>query len=112
MTPRAAIAMLDRQIKANGQSAELRRFDDAGKKSAHPLRVFLRGYVPNELGGGIDQGDSAVVISATDWGRLDVGTLPERLDQLHVGGRLRTIENVDPVYIDDVLVRINVQVRG
>lgn len=111
MTPTRAIAMLDRAVARSGQTAVLRRVvpNAAIEKS---LRVFFRGYTSDEITGGIQQGDSLVAISPTEWAKTGLPDLARRNDRLNIAGRLRNVENVDPIYIDDKLVRINLQVRG
>ncbi|WP_264045527.1 hypothetical protein [Methylobacterium flocculans] len=104
MTPAAAIAALDRQISAHGQAVTLQRLNPA---SASGLRAFFRGYKPDELAGGIQQGDSTAVLSPTG-----LGALPKRLDRLDVSGRVRTIQAVEPVEMKGVLVRVNLWLRG
>lgn len=104
--------MLDKQLAKHGQTAIFHRVLPDGSTVARSLRVFLRGYTPNELAGGIQQGDSAVTISGTGWKALGFDDLPERNEALTVAGRMRNIEYADPVVINDVMVRINLQVRG
>ena len=104
MTPAAAIAALDRQIRAHGQPVSLRRLNPAATSE---LRAFFRGYKPDELAGGIQQGDSTAVLSPTG-----LGVLPKTLDKLTVSGRVRTIQAVEPVEISGVLVRVNLWLRG
>ncbi len=79
-------------------------------------RVSFRGYRPDEIAGGIYQGDSEVVLSATQlkaegWpsGEWEV---PKVGDQIIVAGRARSILAVAPIYIGSALVRIDLQVRG
>lgn len=104
MSPAAAIAMLDRQIAAHGQAVTLRRLNPA---STSDLRAFFRGYRPDELAGGIQQGDSTATLSPTG-----LGVLPKTLDKLTASGRVRTVQAVEPVEIDGVLVRVNLWLRG
>jgi len=112
MTPGRAITMLDRQLSKHGQAATFIREADDAPAVMVPVRVHIRGYSAKETGGGINQGDSAVTISPTDWTKTGIAGLPERLDRIRVSGRERVIENVDPVYLADALVRLDLQVRG
>lgn len=105
MTPADAIQSIDRQIASHGQVAKLER----GSGFSGDIRVFHRGYRPDELSGGIQQGDSTAIVSPTDLGAAGI---PKRLDKLTVGGRKRNIETAEPVYMNDVLVRVNLWLRG
>lgn len=108
MTPTNAIAMLDRQLAKHGSTVKLFR----GEIEVS-IKGFPRGYKPDEIGSGISQGDSQVVISPTHLqGSAFQAVLPRKLDQVEYGGRRRNVENVDAVLLDDVVVRINMQVRG
>ncbi|MCC0809190.1 hypothetical protein FPV16_23835 [Methylobacterium sp. W2] len=109
MTPSGAIAMLDRQIAAHGQPVTLKRLSPA---FSGDLRVFFRGYKPDELAGGIQQGDSTAVLSPTGLSSISFPGLPKVNDKLTVSGRVRNIQAVEPVEIDGVLVRVNLWLRG
>lgn len=67
MTPAAARAMYRRQIDAHGETITLRRNNPA---PAGPTEVTVKarvsGYQPEELVGGINQGDRKVIILAED----------------------------------------------
>lgn len=113
MSPADAIAMLDRQIAKHGQTITLERLVPNGTAVTETVRGFVRGYKPEELAGGITQGDSSVILSPTTL----VGTpfeteIPATNNKAVIAGRRRNIGMVDPVYIDDVLVRINLLVKG
>lgn len=114
MTPAQAIAMLDRQIAAHGQDLELRRIvADAADDLVWPCRGFVRQYKPAELIGGIMQGDSQVVLSPSGLaGGVFAEAAVRRLDRVMTAGRQRLVEVVEPVYLANVLVRLNLQVRG
>ncbi|MCS0497866.1 hypothetical protein NVS89_22505 [Ancylobacter sp. MQZ15Z-1] len=119
MTPSSAITALDRQLRKHGHDALLRRQAWAGtvRTSADlPVRVCLRGYRPDELTGGIVQGDSEIVISPTELGASawpdGAGELPRQGDVIISGSRSLAVIAVDPRYIGGDLVRINLQVRG
>lgn len=118
MTPRQAIAQLDRQLARNGQDVALVRVvADGDDFTSTKIRAFVRGYRPNELTGGIQQGDTLVVLSPTGLpapfnGLDDPDTFLRRGDRVEVAGRSPRIEYVDPVLLDGVQVRINLLVRG
>jgi hypothetical protein len=130
MTPEAAIAMLRRQIEAHGQDISLRRVTRT--PSGEPnviysvdIRAFVRGYRPDELVGGILQGDSKVMLSASEieasgWPGPNLSTtptnqdrrVPRKGDDVILEGRVRNIEVATPFYLDNELVRIELEVRG
>ena len=119
MTPQAAIASLDRQLRLHGHDAVLRRSTWSGTNKASAdvtVRIKLQGYAPDELVGGIMQGDSKVVmaptqIKAAGW---PAGTPepPKAGDTLVSAGRARAVIAAEPIYLGGELVRINLQVRG
>ena len=113
MTPAQAIAMLDRQIAQHGQTVKLVRLVPNGTAIEATVKGFVRGYRPDELAGGIQQGDSSIVLSPTQLAATAFASAPVRAnDKAETNGRRRNVQMADPVYINDVLVRINLQVRG
>lgn len=113
MTPQEAIDSLDRQIADSGQTITLRR-SVAGVVIERPHKAFARGYKPNELVGGLKQGDTLLVISPSNMPR-EFASLEDMIrdtDKIWLAGRLRAVLFVDPVMIADTLVRLNVTVRG
>lgn len=109
-SPASAIAALDNAIAKTGQSVSLRRL--TGDINIE-RRASVRDYTPDEIGSGIIQGDTEVVLSPTALaGTPFEGKPPKRLDRVLVADRLRNIESAEPVYMMDVLVRLNLQVRG
>lgn len=109
MTPAGAIAMLDRQIAAHGQNAKLERLSPA---ALGDVRVFFRGYRPEELFGGIQQGDSTAILSPTSLKASGLPGLPAVNWKLTISGRKRNVQAVEPVEMDGVLVRVNLWLRG
>lgn len=112
MTPARAIAMLDRQIAKDGQTVLLRKGNAANGDADKPVRAFVRGYQPEELSGGIQQGDSTMVISPTGLAASGFQGDIKRLDKAVIGGRLRNIEIANPIRMNDIIVRIECWVRG
>ncbi|WP_430914073.1 hypothetical protein [Methylobacterium sp. sgz302541] len=112
MTPAQAIAMLDRQIARNGQTVLLHRQDDADDAAGVPLRALVRGYRPDELSGGVQQGTSQAVLSPTALTQAGIKLPLARLDAITFAGRRRNIEVADPISVDDTVVRINLWVTG
>jgi len=115
MTPAAAISMLDRQIREHGQNIVLRRPVANGAAIERPARAFVRGYRPDELTGGLQQGDTQVVLSPTgmpaEFADADATRL-RKLDRIIFDGRTRTVKFVEPVRVGGALVRLNVTVEG
>jgi hypothetical protein len=129
MTPETATAMLRRQILAHGQDIRLRRVmqGPGGAQIIYSVecRAFVRGYHPDELVGGIIQGDSKVTLSAAEiaaqgWpGPNSSSTptnqdrrVPRKGDDVVIEGRARNIENAIPFYLNGELVRIELNARG
>ena len=114
MTPAAAIASLDRQLAQNSQTVILRRYTGVGaaRVSADTaVRAFVRDYQPDELVGGITQGDTQIVLSPTDV-LAGGGAMPQKGDQIIIDGKLRMIVAAPPVRVGNVVARINLQVKG
>lgn len=112
MTPATSIAALDRQIARHGQTVLLRKGSAANGDADKPIRAFVRGYDPEELSGGIQQGDSTMILSPTALAASGFAGPIKRLDRVTIAGRLRTIEVANPVTMDDQVVRIECWVRG
>lgn len=113
MTPSQAIAQIDRQIARHGQTVTLRRLSP---NLSTTIRAFVRGYQPDELQGGIEQGTRSVTISPTSlagtaWAAFD--DLPDALDSVLIDGRKHTfMQAPEIVKVGDTVVRINAVVRG
>lgn len=103
MTPAQAIASLDRQLSAHGSAVFFAR-QSAPQQEA---RAFVRGYKSEELVGLITQADQKLIVSPTSL----AGFVPKKKDRTTVDGAPGTVEDVDPVEIDGVVVRFNIRVR-
>ncbi len=112
MTPTRAIAMLDAQIARNGQTVMLRKGNAANGDADKPVRAFVRGYQPEELSGGIQQGDSTMVISPTGLAASGFTGPLKRLDRATVAGKMQIIQVANPVMMNDVIVRWEFWLRG
>lgn len=121
------IAALDAHLAIAGSDIKLRRVVGGAPNLVNvdvTVRAAVRSYQPTELVNGISQTDSKVIISPTQiaraqWpgGELPSATvvdpsLPRRNDKLVVAGRVRNVEAVDPFYIADELVRIEMRILG
>lgn len=105
MTPAEVIADLDAEIAESGDVVFVTK-----NQQRYQLRGFVRGYKPQEFANGIDQGDTLVVLSPTD--AFNVPDLPEAGNKIEIAGRVRRIFNVEPVTMVNVVVRLNLTVRG
>ena len=113
MTPAAAIAALDRQIRTHGQSVALRKTNAPTDGTADTaIRAFVRGVQPEELAGGVQQSDSKVVLSPTTLAGSPFEAGVKRGDKLLIDGRLRNVEGANPVRVNGVAVRHELWVRG
>jgi hypothetical protein len=111
VTPQQAIAKLDRAIARYGQTVTLRRGTATAPTATATVKAHVRGFKPDELIGGIDQNDSKVILSPsglTGW----PGDAPIKGDWITIGERVRSIVAAEPVKMNDVLVRIELQVKG
>lgn len=114
MTPEQAIAALDRQIEAHGQSVVFRRYTastgNPRPKTDHDCRAFVRPVKAEELVGSIINTFSAAVLSPTGF---PAELLPIRKgDKLVIDGTERNIELPKPIKMNDVLVRYDLMVAG
>jgi hypothetical protein len=112
VTPTEAIAKLDNQMAKHGQTVTLRRRTTPTATDPLTIPAFSRGYKPAELVGTIQQGDTMVVLSPTNLTGAFLSKLPTTADTIDVAGVTKQIKFIDPVRMLDVLVRINLQVRG
>jgi hypothetical protein len=120
------IDALDRALKRTGQTITLRKIN--GTAGLNPtdlvgIPAAIRGYTPEELTSDITQQDSKVIISPTQintavWpgiqvsGQADI-RIPSknRGDLCFVNGVKRAVQAAVGIYVQDVLVRIEAQVR-
>jgi hypothetical protein len=122
MTPQQSIDMLDRAIARGKQTVTLRRLPSTDVT----VPAMVRSLGANDLvgqGNGLVQSDALVIISPTQinaggWpgpqvdGKADVRVPSKgRGDQVVIGNQTRSVQNANPVYMGDVLVRIEIQVR-
>lgn len=115
---RPEIADLDDALAEYGADVVLRRISGTAPSTTNTdvtVRAAIRSFQPQELVGGIVQTDSRVIISPTQItaaGWPGDGTLPRPNDRLVIAGRVRNVKVVDPIYIGDELVRIEMAVAG
>jgi len=75
-------------------------------------RAVVVGFQPDELVGGIIQGDKRVIMGPRDLTVRQWPQPPRKGDQIIIRGRINTIEGVDDVSLGGVTVRYNILVRG
>lgn len=108
MTPATAIAMLDRQLAAHGETITLTRLGTPDVTA--DVLGFVRRAVNDVLIPGNDpaQAQTVVTLSPTDSGTFD----PVRGDHVTISGRETYIEQVEVVRMADEVVRYNLSVAG
>lgn len=114
MTPTEAIAALDEALRIAGVDAVLRRVSGTAQTVTNTcnLRVNVRQFKPVELVGEVKQGDRQVILSPTEMTAQSFPAPPRRNDKLLLRGKQYNIEAVDPIEMANVLVRVELIVRG
>lgn len=114
MTPTKLIADLDATLAGAGETITLRRYTaptgtPRPKTDIENVPAAVRAVKAEEIIGAIDQSASTVVVSPTGIAAL----LPLRKgDKAVIQGRERNIEFPKPIYVQNVLVRIDLLVVG
>jgi hypothetical protein len=113
MTPSEAIASLDAQLVLHGDPIILRRYTatsgDPRPKTDLPMNAFVRPAKPEELVGDLDEKQSIVSVSPTDFAPMWPLV---KGDKAVIAGKECNINNPGPVRIRGVLVRCNLVVAG
>jgi hypothetical protein len=103
-TPAGMIARMDAAISRRGQTITLRR-----GTTVQTCKAVVRGYEVEKITGTISVADRHVIVSPTGLG--DFG-IPHGSDEFLSNGRpFRVQGDVNPIYVDDVLVRVEMRVR-
>lgn len=123
MSPQEALSMLDRQLAKNGKTVSIKKrisgsltnFETYDCKAM--FRTWTKGRGTDELADGVQQQYVLVVLSASDippgFGTAAGGQpWPETGDIISADGRDREIKSSNPIFMNDVLVRINCQITG
>jgi formylmethanofuran dehydrogenase subunit D len=106
MTPAAAIAMLDRQLSAHGQTVTVKNRDASVSAS---VRAHVRVAKEDEIAGLRQQVWWKVILSPTGLSAL----LPIKKGfSVTIEDTERAVELAAPIRMDDVLVRIDLMVAG
>lgn len=113
-TPADAIAELDGALLLAGETAAITHFtgptgNPRPSITLSGIPVSVRAVKAEEMVGNIDQTASNVVVSPTGL----VSILPlVKGDKITIQGRVRNIELAKPIYMRNVLVRIDILVLG
>lgn len=119
MTPQQAIAMLDRQIAKSNQTVTIRVLPSTDVV----VPALVRSTTSTDLVAGLVQGESIVIVSPTQinaagWPGTQPAGKPDnrvpsknRGDMVVINNQLRAVQNANPVYMNDVLVRIEIVVK-
>lgn len=115
-TPAGMISRLDASLAKHGTDAKLRRLTLGPNALQIPFDCDVRASIlplkAEELVGNIDQTWSRVIISPTPIG-VAQWTLPIRKgDKIVQAGKVRNIEFVKAITVQNVLVRIELTVGG
>jgi len=114
-SPGERIAALDRSLSRAGQTVTILRPAGTTDISHFSATVECRAQV---VASGI--GLSSIIVSPTDlsnsptWPEPNVPLVgdprvPRKTDRINYNGYQHTIENVHPRYIDDVLIRVDIE---
>lgn len=123
---RPEIAALDAALAKVGETIVLRRVVGDLPNTVNidvTCRACVRSYQPDQIVGNIKQTDSKVILSPSDIARAQwpggvpegdpiSASLPRMYDRVVVAGRARSINVVDPIYVDGELVRLELNVTG
>lgn len=113
MTPVQAIAALDRQLAVHGQLVKIRRGTKDAPIATITLDGFVRGFKTSDVvpGSAISQKDSKVVLSPTSLSGWP-SPMPKEGDWCEIDGQFRSIVAATTLKIDNVVVRVELQVKG
>lgn len=125
------IRSLDAHLAVSGENIILRRIVGASQATQVNIDVTVRANVrlvkgPDELVNGIGQDDLRIIISPTQianaqWpgGGIDAAapynvsrSIPKRNDRVIVKGRMYTVDNVNALAVENVVVRIVMITKG
>lgn len=103
-------------IERHGQTVTVRRREGTGATFSPSVTVKGRvhSYRPEELIGGIQQGDRRVVIApaelvAAGW---NTGDAPRKGDQILIDSHVTTVQGCEVRYLSGIAARYDLWVRG
>lgn len=115
MIPATALAALDRQLAAHGQTVTLRRQTIVNPVTYREVTVtaVVRKYRPEELAGTIVQGDRQVIMSDSEIAADGWPGPPQVNDRVVIDGATATVvKAVDTIKVGATTVRHNLTVTG
>ena len=100
--------MLDRQLAAHGQTVKLRRGNTTVGEAT--MKAFVRGVKAEDIVGEVTQTDREVVLSPSGLGAFGE---PDATVMVVIDGKpSKIVGKPEPIRLDDVLVRVNMVVKG
>lgn len=126
LSPESLISKLDAFLEKAGEDITLRRLYSTNRIASDvEVRAVVRGYDPQELVNEITQQDQKVIISPTEinnlgWPGPDFNPgldsndirIPKKNDEVLTSRGKLTVQAGVGFYIQDILVRIEMRVRG
>lgn len=112
MNAAAAIASLDRQLAAHGQSVTLKRGAPAAPDNSATVNAFVRGKRRDELAGGASQEVRTVVLSPTGLAAASWPDQPKKDDWLTVEGRDRIVLEAERILFGGTAIRHELKIKG
>jgi hypothetical protein len=118
MDPAEASDLVAAFVETDGTEVIFSRITDA--TTSPPIRIYatcfaaVHNYTARELGNGIEQGDTQLIIEGDALPALAqrLGTPPRRDDKVSYAGFERNVQSVAPLIIAGQVVRIDVVTRG
>jgi hypothetical protein len=113
MTPDQAKAAYRRQISRHGGPVTLQRGAGADAPKV-TFKARVTGYQPQEMTGGVQQGDSKVIFMADDAAGFPLPIKAQSVDAIWQDGRKMTVQAVDDQTrrIAGTLIAYELRVRG
>lgn len=90
----------------------LRKLDDGVTLLNAPVTAFVRHYKPEEIGGGIQQGDRELHIAPGDLAAQGWTDRPRKPDQVTIGTDLAIVQSAEMRRLRGLDCMLVVQVRG
>ncbi len=118
MDPTEAADLVAAFVETDGTEVTFSRITDATTSPA--TRIYatcmaaVHNYTARELGNGIEQGDTQLIIEGDALPALaqQLGTPPRRDDKVSYAGFERNVQSVAPLIMGGQVVRIDVVTRG